>query len=170
MSTTEWSDAGSDIKALLDFRKTLIALSELCLTNLESDDEQKWIDTLVLLHTIKGDIGGIFSQYSVLIGEKLTKTEVTASNGQMVEKKMASDRKSWEHEKLAKEILRRLNETSIDMDTGEVTLTSTEIALKLLDYVQPSYWRVKELSKLGVNADQYCEVGEAKTSIIVRKA
>ena len=41
--------------------------------------------------------------------------------------------------------------------------------MKLLDYLQPSYWRIKELSKLGINADQYCEVGELKTSIIVRK-
>jgi hypothetical protein len=35
--------------------------------------------------------------------------------------------------------------------------------------VQPSYWRIKELSAIGINADNYCEVDEPKTSIIVRK-
>jgi hypothetical protein len=55
------------------------------------------------------------------------------------------------------------------MDKGEVIMKSIEIAMKRLDYVLPSYWRIKELSKLGINADQYCEVGELKTSIIVRK-
>jgi hypothetical protein len=41
--------------------------------------------------------------------------------------------------------------------------------LKLLDYLQPSYWRVGELSKIGLNADNYCETGEPKVSLIVRK-
>jgi hypothetical protein len=40
----------------------------------------------------------------------------------------------------------------------------------MLDFVQPSYWRVKELAKFGINADNYCEVGDYKTNIIVRKA
>ena len=56
------------------------------------------------------------------------------------------------------------------MDTGEVLYSQQEIVAKLLDFVQPSYWRVKELQKIGIDADLYCEVGETKTSIIVRKA
>ena len=127
-------------------------------------------DTLVLLHSITGDVASMFTQYSNLFANKIQTNEATASNGQLIEKKTAYDRKGWEHEKLATEVLRRLGQTSVDMDTGEVILSSEEIALKLLDYVQPSYWRVKELSKLGINADMYCEVGEEKTNIIIRKA
>jgi hypothetical protein len=55
------------------------------------------------------------------------------------------------------------------MDTGEVMLTQEELIVKLLDYMQPSYWRVGELNKLGINADNYCETGEPKVSLIVRK-
>jgi hypothetical protein len=61
-------------------------------------------------------------------------------------------------------------ESSVDLDTGEVLLSPQEIAVKMLDFVQPSYWRVKELAKFGINADNYCEVGDYKTNIIVRKA
>ena len=144
-------------------------MSNKSLENLEQDDEQIWYDTLILLHAIKGDIASLFSQYSNLFAEKITTDEATASNGQKIEKKSAFDRKGWKHEDLASEVLRRLNDLSVDMDTGEVVMSSQEIAMKLLDYVQPSYWRIKELSKLGINADQFCEVGELKTSIIVRK-
>ena len=146
-----------------------MAVEESALQNLETDDEQLWYDTLVLLHSIKGDIASMFTQYSNLFADKLETDEATASNGQKIEKKSAFDRKGWKHENLASEVLRRLNDLSVDMDTGEVVMTANEVAMKLLDYVQPSYWRIKELSKLGINADQYCEVGELKTSIIVRK-
>lgn len=157
------------LKPFLDFRRALMQLEESALQNLQTDDEQLWYDTLVLLHTIKGDVASMFSQYSNLFANKLQTDEVTASNGQKIEKKSAFDRKGWRHEDLASEVLRRLNDLSVDMDTGEVTMSADEVAMKLLDYVQPSYWRIKELSKLGINADQYCEVGELKTSIIVRK-
>jgi hypothetical protein len=157
------------LKPFVEFRKALLAVEESALQNLESDDEQLWYDTLVLLHSIKSDISSMFTQYSTLFARKIETDEATASNGQKIEKKSAFDRKGWKHEDLASEVLRRLNDLSVDMDTGEVIMTSSEIAMKLLDYVQPSYWRIKELSKLGINADQYCEVGELKTSIIVRK-
>jgi hypothetical protein len=158
-----------NLQPFVELRKALMAIGDKALNNLNENDEQLWFDTLVLLHAIKSDIGNIFSQYSNLIANKIETDEATASNGQKIEKKSAFDRKGWKHEDLASEVLRRLNDLSVDMDTGEVVMSSNEVAMKLLDYVQPSYWRIKELSKLGINADQYCEVGELKTSIIVRK-
>jgi hypothetical protein len=158
-----------NLQPFVELRKALIAIGDKALNNLDENDEQLWFDTLVLLHSIKSDIGNIFTQYSNLIAKKLETDEATASNGQKIEKKSAFDRKGWKHEDLASEVLRRLNDLSVDMDTGEVVMSANEVAMKLLDYVQPSYWRIKELSKLGINADQYCEVGELKTSIIVRK-
>lgn len=157
------------LKPFIDFRRALLAVEKSALQNLETDDEQLWYDTLVLLHSIKNDIASMFTQYSNLFANKLETDEATASNGQKIEKKSAFDRKGWKHEDLASEVLRRLNDLSVDMDTGEIVMTANEVAMKLLDYLQPSYWRIKELSKLGINADQYCEVGELKTSIIVRK-
>jgi hypothetical protein len=168
MSDNKWENPA--LQSLVEFRKTFIELDNKALSNLDLEDEQVWYDTLVLLHAIKSDIGSLFTQYSNLFAEKIKESEVVASNGQMIEKKSAFDRKGWKHQDLASEVLRRLGDMSVDMDTGEVVMSSEEIALKLLEYVQPSYWRVKELSKLGINADQYCEVGELKTSIIVRKA
>ena len=168
MSTEAWEQS-EHIKPLLDFRKSIMDLSKHLRSVMESGDAQAVYDALVLVHAIKADIGIVFTDYQNSITDIIPSAEVRASNGQVIEKKMGNDRKQWQHERLADEVLRRLNEMSVDMDTGEVLMSSQEIAMKLLDYVAPSYWRVKELSKIGINADQYCDVGELKTSIIIRK-
>lgn len=157
------------ISPLTTFRKQMIDLDAHLRAVVDSGDIQSLVDALVILHKIKAEIGLIYSDYSSQIMDKLPNIPTSSSNGQSVEKKMGADRKAWNHEDLTREVLRRLSQMSVDMDTGEVVMTSEEIALKLLDFVQPSYWRVKELSKIGINADQYCEVGESKTNIIVHK-
>ena len=95
--------------------------------------------------------------------------EVNLEDGVKIEKKVASDRLAWKHADLATEIARRLIMTNVDMDTGETQKSTEELITEMLRFLQPSYWRVKELSTIGVNADNYCEVLEPKTSIIVRK-
>lgn len=157
------------LKPLTQFRESIMELGAHLKKVAESGDEQVLLDALVLLHAIKTEVGFAFSDYQTSITDALPSSESRASNGQVVEKKFGNDRKAWQHERLASEVLRRLNEMSVDMDTGEVVMSSQQVALKLLEYVQPSYWRVKELSKLGINADQYCDVGEMKTSVIIRK-
>ena len=157
------------ISPLTTFRRQMIDLDAHLRAVVASGDIQSLVDALVLLHKIKAEVGLIYTDYSAQIMDKLPDIPTASSNGQSVEKKTGADRKAWNHEDLTREVLRRLSQMSVDMDTGEVVMTSEEIALKLLDFVQPSYWRVKELSKIGINADQYCEVGEAKTNIIVHK-
>lgn len=152
-------------QAILDLDKDLTAyirtepdLADLCAT-------------LVALNRFKADLATVYDSVSLTVSEKMAQLpEVLLPDGSRVEKKVASDRRSWKHETLALEVARRLNNMAIDLDTGEITMTTEEMVAKLLDYVQPSYWRVKELGKIGINADNYCEVGETKESIIVRKA
>jgi len=164
----KWADSPT-LGSLMALRKQLIEVQATLKNIAESESTQDRIDALVLMHTIKAEIGVMYSDYSGMVIDSLPDIPFSASNGQSIEKKTGADRKTWQHENLTREVLRRLNQMSVDMDTGEVVMTSEQIALKLLDYVQPSYWRVKELSKIGINADQYCEIGEAKTNLIVHK-
>jgi hypothetical protein len=96
--------------------------------------------------------------------------EFITTDGSKVEKRAGNDRKKWRHEELAQNIASRLSDMSVDMSTGEITMTPQEMVVKLLDYCAPSYWRVKELAKIGISADKFCEVEEKEASIIVRKA
>lgn len=129
-------------------------------------------ESLVKLHEIKSGMSDIYGMYSARVMSIFQNAKVDDMNvgSATIEVRGASDRKKWNHDTLATEVSRKIMESAIDLDTGEVLLSPQEIAVKMLDFVQPSYWRVKELAKFGINADNYCEVGDYKTNIIVRKA
>ena len=91
------------------------------------------------------------------------------ADGSTVERRQASSRKKWDHIGLAKSVTEKLHKVTIDMDTGEQTATNEEIMIRLLDYLAPSYWRVKKLAELGINADMYCEVSEGGVNLVIRK-
>jgi hypothetical protein len=122
------------------------------------------------LNMAKRDLAAIYDDFSMLVGNMIDNNEEVKIAGKgLIEKKSSYDRRAWQHKDLASAVASKLARMAIDMDTGEVTKTPEEVAIQILDYVQPSYWRVKELSNIGINADNYCETGELKTSIIVRK-
>lgn len=123
------------------------------------------------INFLKRDLSIVYDSYCAgviqIMGEK---DGYMLENGAEIEKKSGFDRKAWKHKDLGAEVVDKLISMSVDMDTGEVTKSTRQIALEILDYCAPSYWRVKELGKIGVNPDNYCEVGELKTSLIVRKS
>jgi hypothetical protein len=129
-------------------------------------------ESLVKLHEVKSTMGDLYSFYStkVMTVFQNAKVEDMSVGPVTIEVRGASDRKKWDHTTLATTVSRKIMESAIDLDTGEVVLSPQEIAVKMLDFIQPSYWRVKELAKFGINADNYCEVGDYKTNIIIRKA
>ena len=129
-------------------------------------------ESLVQLHAIKNYVGELYSSYSASVLSILQNANVDDMDiaGAKIEVRSAADRKKWNHDELANAVSKRLIDMSVDMDTGEVLLSAQDIASKMLEFVQPSYWRVKELAKVGINADNFCEVGDYKTNIIIRKA
>jgi hypothetical protein len=122
------------------------------------------------MNMIKRDMSSVYDSLSVSVGQLIADGKnVQLKNGGVVEKKSSYERRAWQHKDLASVVAQKLVRMSVDMDTGEIIKSPEEIAMQVLDYVQPSYWRVKELSSLGINVDNYCETGVLKTSIIVRK-
>lgn len=128
------------------------------------------LENLVFLNKAKKELADIYDSFAAKMIERMNtekSTDVKLESGVELKCKSGSPRKSWDNENLMKTVHSRLRQSSVDMDTGEVGLSDDEIVLKLLDYFQPSYWRVGALNELGINADQYCEVGEPKTSIAI---
>ena len=154
-----------------DLRIMLITLDNfLNSEGVNEADLDVWSEHLVTLNHIKKDIALIYDVFSARMIDKMQsekKTELTLSTGTEIKCKVGSARKSWDSKGLMMQVFERLQQSSVDMDTGEVTLSTEEIVNKILDYVQPSYWRVGALNDLGINADQYCEVGEPKTYIAI---
>lgn len=128
------------------------------------------LENLVYLNKAKKELADIYDSFSKKMVERMNEeksTDIKLESGVELKCKSGSPRKSWDSENLMKTVYSRLRQSSVDMDTGEVGLSDDEIVLKLLDYFQPSYWRVGALNELGINADQYCEVGEPKTTIAI---
>jgi len=125
---------------------------------------------LAELNYLKRDVALVYDSFAAALSELMGSMEsLMLADGTTIEKKSAYDRKGWKHADLGSAVADRLVKMSIDMDTGEVTRSPKEIAEEMLTYCAPSYWRIKELNKIGLNADNFSEVGELKTSIIVRK-
>lgn len=137
----------------------------------ELSDNADIAEFVSALHLVKSDISVVYdSACSVLIRAMKSLPEMVLTDGTKIEKRAASDRKKWQHETLAQNVASRINDMAVDMETGEVVLTPQDMMVKMLDYCAPSYWRVKELAKIGINADKFCDVAESKESIIVRRA
>ncbi len=125
---------------------------------------------LIDVNLLKRDLSLVYDFFATSVGHVMGDTEsVLIEGGGEVEKKSSYDRKGWQHKEIGSAVADKIVKMSVDMDTGEVMKTPREIAIEMLSYCAPSYWRIKELSKIGINPDNYCEVGELKTSIIVRK-
>lgn len=151
---------------------SLMALDKSFIEMCKSEDLlSKIADSLVSIHSLKAEISVVYeSACNTMIDKMGEVPEVKDSAGNLVEKKSGADRKKWDHDGLAKNVASRINDMAINLETGEVEMTPQDMMAKMFDFAAVSYWRVKELGKIGISADSFCEVSEAKTNIIVRKA
>jgi hypothetical protein len=153
-------------KAIVQIDSTFTAFTE------KNPSVSETAGILLELNLAKRDLAMVYDSLSASFSRLMeieNSTEVELDGGATIEKKSSYDRKGWQHKELASAVVDRIIQYSVDMDTGENLKSSREVALELLNYCAPSYWRVKELSSIGINADTYCETGDLKTSIIVRK-
>lgn len=143
------------------------AISEFAASDATSEEAAT---ALLALNIAKAEVATCYDYLSGFVGRAMgTESDVPLPGGAVVEKKYSSSRTGWQHKDLATTVAKRIMDLSVDMDTGEVLATQEEMIAQLLDFMQPSYWRVKELQRISVNPDNYCTVGETKVSIIVRK-
>jgi hypothetical protein len=127
-------------------------------------------DMMLELNLAKRDLGFLYGTIEAKMSHLMKDgSDILAlRDGAEMERKVASSRTKWRHAELANDVVDRVIQSSVDMDTGEVVLDAKGVAMKIMDYVQPSYWRATKLNEIGINPDNYCE-SELKTSIIVRK-
>ena len=137
----------------------------------EVDRSADALATLLLeLNLAKRDLSIVYDSLSTELGRTMEGNQILGlRDNATVERKMSSSRSGWQHKDLARDVIDRIEQSSVDMGTGEVVLSGVEMVLKMLDFVQPSYWRVGELNKIGLNPDNYCAASESKISIIVRR-
>ena len=166
MSNDELSESLAKLQqAINDVDAHVVAMR----TSSDAVDVARVAETLTVVHQardlLKQTFDTICQVLDPMMGEE---PELRSPSGVLIEKKWAKPRKSWRHQELASVVAHRIRNLSVDPDTGEVLLSPEEQIATLIKYAAPSYWRVKELKTIGIDADGYCEVGESTASIIVR--
>lgn len=139
---------------------------------LKEKDLTELLNMLVELNSIKRDIASVYGQFSSQVTRRMEAENLSeiSIGGADIKYRAAYSRKKWDNTKLFSDTYDRLSQLATDIDTGEIELSPKEIAANMLQYVNPSYWRVKELSKLGINADNYCEVEEKSAQIAIYRS
>jgi len=132
-------------------------------------EPQRIAEFVTDLHLLKKAVADAWEYASSAMSQAMGDDPELVLGDTVVEKRTGAPRKAWKHDELADEVARRIIGSSIDMDTGEVLKSPEAMMKEMLSYGAVSYWRVKNLAKIGLIADEYCEVGEPKVSIIVRQ-
>lgn len=150
-----------------EIERQLVALQKLVtLAAEEHEDPTEAGEAAYTLYRLKALARDAYDEYEAVVAKSFI-VPVTLDNGAVLEYREGASRKKWNHKDLSELLAKRIVETSFDFDTGEVTRSFEEIAQEILKYAGVGYWRVRQLEKIGINADKYCEKGDPKESISI---
>jgi hypothetical protein len=122
------------------------------------------------MHLVKTEIGRLFNSMQDKVIDLVGFTAAPIPvEGATIEVKSGSTRKAWDHKSLAESVAQRIYESSINIDTGEISKTPKQMMAEMLKYGAVSYWRVTALKDLNIDPDEYCEVSPPKNSVVIRR-
>lgn len=160
----------ADISKALDILRSAAKSAAELIQNNESSSLDDSCEIAAAMHRAKAEAKELYEFVSSDVITRMgTLPEHTLSDGTIIERRQATARKKWDHLTLAKSVSQKLHQMAVNMDTGEMAFSNEEIMIQLLDYVAPSYWRVKKLADIGINADMYCEITDGGTNLVIRK-
>lgn len=153
-------------KQVLDFYDRVSALKED-----ESLSEKAACELLIAISHLKSDLAEAYGEMEKILIQLLADRDpIVGEDGSVVEKIYDKSRKAWRHAEIAEVVAERIERMAVDLDTGEIKLSTKEMITKLLQFAGISYWKVTTLREIGVDADDYCESGESVPKISLRKA
>lgn len=150
---------------LLDFYDHVSSLKD------QEVDQQLACNLLVSISQMKSGLAEVYSEMEKIVITLVSDRDpVRAYDGSVIEKMYDKSRKAWQHKTIANVVADRIQRMAVDLDTGEVMMSTHDMITKLLDFAGVSYWKVTSLKDIGIDADDYCEAGESTPKITVRKA
>ena len=145
---------------------SIMKLSE----DIESADTTDLLQFATDLHAVKSFVTLLFNELQSNVTEHVGNLAIPVDvDGATVEIKSGSPRKTWDHKSRIDDVSKRLVDSRVDLTTGEVVKTPTDMIREALEFAGISYWKVSKLKELHLDADDYCEVGEAKKSLVIRR-
>ncbi len=137
---------------------------------IDSAEKEELLQFASDLHAAKGHLSELFNEVQSVLTEHLGHLAVPVTvDGATVEIKSGSPRKTWDHKSIIEDVSKRIVDSSVDLNTGEVIKSPTDMIREALQFAGISYWKVTKLKELHLDADDYCEVGDAKKSLVIRR-
>jgi hypothetical protein len=165
------NEASSCVDTLADALDNLEhQIFEMSKSDLDKDPKEI-LQVATNLHAVKSRIGALYSDIQAVITDEYDYFATPiAVDGATVEIKAGSARKKWDHASISDDVARRIVNTSVNIDTGEITKTPLEMLQEFTQYMGVSYWKVGKLKELHLDADEYCEVSPPKKNIVIRRS
>jgi hypothetical protein len=137
---------------------------------LDEAEENDILEATVQVHGLLNAVKGLASAMDEICTSHVTPNQeaLSAPSG-TVEVKGGKPKKAWKHDELLDTVATRVVQKSIDMETGERLTAPEDMIREIMRYAHVDYWRVKELAKLNIDADEYCEKGTTRINVIVRE-
>ena len=169
MNTIEQAD--KCVRDTLDSLDTLDGLiANLAKSELDSDPTEV-LQVATNFHEAKSTTGYLYGELQQVITDEYDYfAQPVQIDGATIEIKAGSARKKWDHASISDDVARRIVNTSVDIDTGEITKTPLEMLQEFSQYMGVSYWKVGKLKELHLDADEYCEVSPPKKNIVIRRS
>lgn len=158
-------------EAYANLRQFESMLLEVDQETLESSDTELLLQLASDLHLVKSYATSLFNELQDVLTEYLGHLATpVAVDGATVEIKSGSPRKTWDHKALIEDVSKRIVDSSIDLNTGEVVKSPKDMIAEALQFAGISYWKVTKLKELDLDADEYCEVGVPKKNLVIRRS
>lgn len=126
-------------------------------------------DALVRLDEARIECGHLKDHVESMVVDAMGDLPEYEFGNAVLTKRRSDSRKAWDHKALANDVAHRLVQSAVDFETGEVTRTTEDLISELLDYAGVSYWKVTALNKIGLVANDYCEVTEGSEKIRIQR-
>lgn len=153
------------LEELREIQSRLHALTKEAVLASEEDNNLKTLgDAIYEADGAKRAAAGLYSQLEA-VGLAQLPYEFKLEGGASLTRRESTPRKTWRHKELGAEVAHRIYASGFDFETGEMLKSTEELILELMKYAGIQYWKVKQLDKIGIAADKYCETGDPKSSI-----
>lgn len=126
------------------------------------------------LATVLASIKGFKSSIKLMEDEASKALSTVVSSGSVVEagpvyleRKDGKPKKAWKHDQMKSVVIEKVIARHTDKDSGTLHTPVSVLMQEAFQYAGISYWKVGALKEIGVDANKYCEHGEAKATFNV---
>lgn len=153
---------------LTDAQKALLELLH-AIDELPEDDTDGLAEAFLACEDLRTELATVKDAAEHRLVEAMGDLPEVSIPGATMEARRSDSRKSWAHKDIAAEVARRIVQTNVDFETGEMLRSTEDLIADVLTYAGVSYWKVKALNNIGISADDYCEVTEGPIKVRIHR-